>query len=60
MVDKFKKSCPVCGREYECPIGEYRPKTCQRFECAWEYIHNPEKYKTFQEHLDECRMRAKI
>ena len=60
MTNWITKRCPVCGTEFEYPECEYQPKTCPSFECTWEYLHNPEKYESFMDHLDECRVRAGI
>ncbi len=59
MVEWVKDKCPVCGDEYKYPVGvSYKPKTCHKFNCVGEYARHPEKYKTFIEHLDECRTRT--
>jgi len=55
-----KAQCPVCGREYEYPKSGHKPSTCSNFDCIYKYVHNPAKYKSFQEHLDMCRKEAGI
>lgn len=60
MTNWIKKRCPVCSKEYKYPECEYKPKTCPSFECTRKYARNPERYKSFMEHLDECRIKAGV
>lgn len=59
-INWLKKRCPVCSRTFEYPEGRYTPKTCNNFECVWEYNHNPEKYQSLMELIDDCRMKTKF
>jgi hypothetical protein len=43
---------------FEYADGGYKPKTCNKFECLYEYNRHPDKYKSFIEHLDKCRKEA--
>jgi hypothetical protein len=54
------EQCPVCGVRFQYPEKGYKPKTCNKFDCIQKYNRNPEKYKSFIEHLDECRKKAGI
>jgi hypothetical protein len=60
MVNWLKEKCPVCHCIFEYAEGGYKPKTCNRFECVYAYHHHPEKYKSFIEHIDDCRKESGI
>ena len=62
MTNWLKGYCRVCGTKFEFPENEvhFEPKTCDNFKCAFEYAHNPSKYKSINDHLDRCRVKAKI
>lgn len=61
MVKWVKSHCVVCGVEYQYPESKnYKPKTCNKYECVHEFAQHPDRYITFEEHLDECRKRAGI
>lgn len=59
-INWLKKRCPVCGRDFDYIEGGYAPKTCNSFDCVWEYILDPQRYQSFNEFVDRCRIRAKI
>ena len=60
MINWISKRCPVCGKEYEYPENQYEPKTCSQFECVWNYLHHPDKYRPLTEIIDESRREARI
>ena len=60
MTIWIKARCPVCHREYEYPEGKYKPKTCSDFDCAYKFIHYPERYQSFNEILDHSRREARV
>ena len=60
MVEWIKRKCPVCGDDFKYPDGIYNPDTCNKFDCTYKYIHNPNKYKSFLSHLDKCRKEAGV
>ena len=45
VTNWIKTRCSVCGRVYEYPECEYKPKTCSTFECVQKYHRDPGKYK---------------
>lgn len=60
MINRLKASCFVCGRIFEYVGGDYHPKTCSTFECVQKYNHNPDRYQSLNERIDNCRIQAKI
>jgi len=32
------ETCPICGRDYPYAKGEYKPKTCGKFDCLQKYF----------------------
>ncbi len=34
----YKTICPVCGEEFEY-IEDYKPKTCNKYDCIHKYLH---------------------
>lgn len=61
MVKWIKKHCVVCGKNFQCPDGGgYQPKTCNDFDCTQKFARHPERYISFHQYVDDCRMRAGI
>ncbi|KKM58127.1 hypothetical protein LCGC14_1549770 [marine sediment metagenome] len=62
MTNWLKGYCQVCWKGITFPENDvgYELKTCDNFSCAFEYAHNPAKYKSLHDHLDSCRVKARI